>query len=257
MCAKPTLSFFTLSSEAVLDRLSSLSSPALAVPSRASSEASRARLFPLMSFSSRAVLADASLSLPLLEWRSTRREDRGEGVGELGEAGSSKPDDWRSDVAAVRDRLQLDSAVESEGALEPSPGRLRSGLALRAGEPATVGLERSMEGTSKGRVRFLGGVERLTRASLFGGRSGRSDLSSALPPLPCSLPKPSLERIVLLAVLAPSLAVCGGLGSWPMPREKAPAPSPNPSPKGSRRALPLRLLELRRPTAEVLLDVEL
>lgn len=42
-----------------------------------------------------------------------------------------------------------------------------------------------------------------------------------------------------------------------MPREKAPAPSPNPSPNGSRRALLLRLLVLRRPTVEVLGDVEL
>lgn len=207
LCSRLTLWFLILSSEAVLARLSRPSSPAFAVPSRASSEASRARLLPLTPPSSRAVLADASLSLPALELRSTRREVRGEWEGELGEAGSSKPEDWRGVVAAMRERLKLDSAVAEEGEVEPSPGRLRSGLALRAGDPATVGLERSMEGTSKGRVCFLGGVERLTRASLFGGRSGRSDLSSALPPLPCSLPKPSLERIVLLAVLAPSLAV--------------------------------------------------
>lgn len=163
----------------------------------------------------------------------------------MGEAGSSNPEGCFL-VASLLLELRTFESTRWEDVDRASP----FGLPVLAGEPLTVGLDRSMAGMSKGSVRFLGGVERLVLASLLGGRSGRC---SALPPLPCSLSKPSLERMVLLAVLAPSLAVCGGLGSWPKPREKPPTPMPRPSPRGSRLALPLPLmvLLLPRPTLDV------
>lgn len=193
-------------------------------------DASRALAFPLTSPSSLAVLAEASLSLPALEFRLIRRE-----VGRLGEEGSgnSCESDWERGELPERPR----SAAEIEA------GR-------RSAEREVEGAELSSSAVSdRGRVLFLGGVNRLSLASLFGGRSGRPSLVTA-PPISASTP--SLDLTVLLALLAPSLAVWGGLGSWPKPRAKAP-PIPSPKPSGSRRVLLvlLRLVLLLSPTLEV------
>ena len=186
-----TFWFFALSSSAFLLLASLRSATSSDSPSSEAKDASRALALPIKSPLPFAVVAEASLSLPALAPRSTARELARCGEVLAGEEGSGKSRESRRPSVRPGERFGEEADAEAE-------------MSWSRREGDADALERSREERSEGRVRFLGGVEILSLASLFGGLSGRPSLPATAA---ISISVPSRDRTVLLALLNPSLDV--------------------------------------------------